>query len=358
MRRWLCSLTLVLATLVLAGPFGCPVSHVDLCEAQMQATCQFQFRCCKAEERLTGMFVAFPYMANEGECIERATGYCKLLSAANDDAAAAGRLRFDGDKGKECVAALEAARDSCDIVALGEATTTADGDPGPCAEVSEGLVEDGEACASSGECASEGAYCDIDYEDPDLNEELGTRDGECVGPGDVGDDCESRPCQDGLECIFDGTDSSYTCTALPGVGEPCPSFQCQEGLGCAYDTVAGENRCQQPAGLGEDCAGTGLCEVPLVCTYDQTTFEQTCEAPPDVGEPCPMYQCALGAFCNDTAGTPGTCEAQVAAGGECDPDLYDQCAGEDSYCDDAEAPPVCRDYGAPDPVDPDQCTGN
>ncbi len=357
MLRWLATLPLIVSTLVLAGPFGCPISHVDTCEAQMRTMCEFQFRCCDVEERLTGTFASFPYVSSEGECIDRVSGYCKLLTAANDDAVAAGRLKFNSDKAKECVSALEEARDSCDLQALTDASSSTADDPGPCAEISEGLVDEGDACASTAECAGEGSSCEIQNEDPDINEELGTRDGECVGPGGVGDDCESRACRNGLTCTYDGAASTYTCTELPGLGEPCPAYQCAEGLGCGYDSTAGENRCQTPGGPGDDCAATGLCAVPLVCTYDQVTYQQTCQSPPSIGEPCPLSQCDVGAFCDTTAGTPGTCEAQVERGGECDPNLYGQCGGEDAYCDQQASPPVCADYGVTEQVDPDQCNG-
>lgn len=358
MRRCLRAFTVVFAAFALGGPFGCPVTHVDACEEQLRITCEFQFRCCDAEERLTGMLRAFPYIASEAECIERIAGYCKTLVAGNDDAVAAGRMRFDGARSQECLGALREARDSCDYQAFNEANSSTTDEPGPCSEISVGLVEEGEACASSAECADEGAVCEIDYEDPELNEELGTRDGECVGPGGVGDDCSERTCQDALVCVYDTETNAYTCQELPGLGEPCPAFQCEEGLGCGYDTATSENRCMEPAGLGESCATGGVCAEGLVCTYDPVTYEQTCENAPGIGEPCPSYACVEGAFCNDAASTPGTCEAQVAPGGECDPNVFDQCAGESSWCDDEQSPAVCVDYGAEEPVDDDICDGN
>lgn len=357
MIRWLPTLLVLLSTLALAGPFGCPVSHVDTCEAQLRATCEFQFRCCDTEERLTGILRSFPYVATEGECIDRIAGYCQMMSAANDDAVEAGRLKFNNDKAQECVSALQSAREECDLQAFTEASSATEDERGPCAEVNEGLVEEGDACASDAECASEDSYCEIDFEDPDINEELGTRDGECVGPAGEGDNCDDRPCQDDLACTFDGATGESSCLALPGLGEPCPNFQCDDGLGCGYDTATAEYRCQQPAGLGESCAEGGLCAVPLLCTYDPVSYEQTCENPPAIGEPCPSFSCEEGAFCNDTASSPGTCEAQVEPGGECDPVLFDQCAGDSGYCDEGMSPPVCADYDEPEPVDPDQCNG-
>lgn len=355
MLRVVSAVAVLFSSLLLAGPFGCPVSHVDLCEEQLRVTCEFQFRCCDAEERLTGMFASFPYVATEAECVERISGFCRAQSAAADDAAAAGRLRFNGAKAQECLAALREARDSCDQTAFDEAGSSVEGEVGPCAEASEGLVAEGDACASTTECADEDAICEVDYDDPDLNEELGTRDGECVGPGGEGDDCETRDCREGLRCLYDTADSTYTCQALPGLGEPCPAFECVEGLGCGYDSTSGEYRCMEPAALGETCA-SGVCEEGLVCTYDPVTFEQTCENPPSVGEPCPNYACEPGAYCDDSAASPGTCAAQVPRGGECDPNVFEQCAGEGSWCDDEQSPPVCTGFDEPD--DPDRCNGN
>lgn len=319
MRRWLSSVSVLFASLLLAAPFGCPGNNVEQCEAQMRLFCELQFRCCTAEERLTTTFSTIPYVTSEGECVDIATSYCRTYGAGLDDAVAAGRLRYDAAKGQECIAALLAARDACDYAAYVEATAFPDDTPGLCTQTTEGLVAAGDACADDAECAGEGSYCDIDWDDPEINEELGTQDGECVALGGEGEDCSEVLCGEGLYCATSAEGGASTCAVLPGLGEACPDLACAGDLACSFDTATSTYRCVEPPGIGDEC---------------------------------PAFQCAAGAFCNDVI-DPAVCEAQVEPGGECDPELFDQCAG-DEVCDDTTTPPVCSNGTR---VDPELCNG-
>lgn len=308
----------ILVTLFLASILGganCPNNQVALCEAQFRALCELEFRCCTAEERLenSNLFLGFfsSYVTSEGECIDRLSGICKTTGSV-DEAVALGRVEFDATKAQECVAALHEARDSCDLPGFFEAASTTDEDS-PCFGITTGLVKDGDACAEDREC-EEGATCVISFDNPDIDEKLGAKEGECVGPAGVGESCEERACAEGLTCAF--RDAGEVCIDPPGVGEPCPDFECDEGLACEFDDV---------------------------------TFENVCRPLPGNGEPC-TFECTTGFFC-DTADS--TCAAQKDAGEACNPDNFDECV-EDAFCDSQSS--TCESLGGTTVPD-DICQG-
>ncbi|OGQ22356.1 MAG: hypothetical protein A2138_10555 [Deltaproteobacteria bacterium RBG_16_71_12] len=234
------------ATAPLAG-FGCPDKPISTCEAMMRAQCEFAFRCCDAEERLDGsapVGLAGGYVTSEGECVDRAIGACKLFAGVNEDSVALGRMTFDGEAANACLAGMNAARDQCDwsqaqlVQRAGQACSRALG---------VGAVEPGDTCATSAECRL-GGTCEIDYEDPDVNEDVGAIEGECADAGDDGDDCTDRPCGPGLLC------NDGECEPTPAEGDDCfGGAVCGPGLYCD------NNECTVPKNNGDDCEQSYEC---------------------------------------------------------------------------------------------------
>lgn len=253
----------VIAALPMLG-FGCPDKPVSSCEAMMRAQCEFAFRCCDAEERLDGSapigIGGGSYVTSEGECVDRSVGVCKVFGGSADESVALGRMTFDAEAANQCLAGLNAARDQCDsTLALlvqrpGQACSRALG---------VGAVEPGDTCAISSECRL-GGNCVIDYQDPDVDEELGALEGECDDLGDDGDDCTSRGCGTGLLC------NAGECEPMPAEGDDCfggavcgPGLYCDNGE-CVIPKAPGESceqsfECLSSACEDGECAGDGVC---------------------------------------------------------------------------------------------------
>ncbi len=259
----LINVVVVIAAALPTLGLGCPDKPTSTCEAIMRAQCEIAFRCCDAEERLDGLApgISGAYINNEAECIERSVGTCRYLSASNDDAVTLGRMTFDAEAATACLAALNGARDQCDLslVALAQRG------PGQvCGRaLGVGAVEPGEACARSTECRLGGA-CVFDAE-PTVDEELGAVEGQCSDVGEDGDDCGARPCGTGLYC------AEGSCAPLPGQGDPCvggalcANGHFCDGTSCEPFRAAGEDctqgfQCLSAECDDGDCAGAGVCD--------------------------------------------------------------------------------------------------
>lgn len=237
----------VAATLPLLG-LSCPTSPVSTCEAMLRAQCEFSFRCCDAEERLDGSApsgtLGGSYVTSESECAERSIGLCKAFAGGNDDSVRLGRMTFDGEAASACIAAINAARDQCDSSLMFDAQRSGQS----CSRaLGVGAVEPGDTCAAAGECRL-GGSCVIDLEDPELNEEEGAAEGECVELADEGDDCATTTCGAGLVC------DSGECEPLPAEGEDCFA-----GSACAAGLFCDDGECAVPKANGEDCDSAFEC---------------------------------------------------------------------------------------------------
>jgi hypothetical protein len=285
------ALATVLAALAGAGgavgAVGCARTHRGLCEEQVRARCELAYRCCTdANERFAVLPASLTgYATSEGECFDRLAPACRAQDGL-DDAVALGRMQLDQELAAGCVDALHAARASCDVAAFDAALTARPGAPldeaPACVRASSGVVDNGEACGSSLECAP-GGFCDFGFNTAPFNDELAAFEGACLAPSGAGEECGAIGCAQGLVCLRD------RCEVPPGDGEACPDFVCAAGNVCNAANV--------------------------------------CEAFPGLGETC-TFQCVDGAFCapSDVEGEPGTCTPQRAPGDVCGGGVFDECA--------------------------------
>ncbi len=338
----------LLSVLLLSGFNACATDPIGLCEAQAKARCELAFQCCKDKERIENAAALGlqQYMNSEGECVDRLSGVCTLAAGGTNDSVNLGRTKFDVDKANACVDALNTARDACSINDFNAALVGDD-----CGSTLEGLVADGDDCANDGECADHG-FCNLgDLSDPDVDKELGSLVGQCIGPSGDGESCEApRSCADGLECDFNTTPPS--CFTPPGAGDQCRNGACAEGLFCSF----ADNTCQTPPGGGQPCPDF-VCADGFTCAFDSAAGTDTCQPLPGIGEQCPSFACASGAFCDSSAGFPGTCAAQKNAGETCTGNDAGECKGDTSFCDTSQSPPRCASFDGTPPTDLDICTG-
>jgi hypothetical protein len=197
------------------------------CEEAQQIQCEFTFRCCEDDERYA--YGAGAYVTSEGECAEQAKRICAFFAGV-DESIAAGRSEFDAELADTCINQAREKRDSCDPNYEFDDECSSAG-----FFFAKGLVEDGDTCATSFECA-DGGDCVIerndDYTPKDVDAETGNVEGECVVPPGEGDACPEGTCQSGLYCDF--TDN--TCKAQKENGEPCADYDECESYNCDFDT--------------------------------------------------------------------------------------------------------------------------
>ena len=261
---WL-SLSLALAVSgCLRFPTNDPIAN---CVEQYKIYCAFAYQCCVDEDERE-KFAGFAFVAHrsEGECVDAYTNLCEALGTSQRISVERGRIEPDADKIQGCLDARREAKDECDLEAFLEENDD-------CNEQFVGVVEDGDTCISSSECA-EGGTCEIETNDEgdprDVDEELAVGEGECVEPPGEGDACPDYVCAEGLFC--DGE----TCRRLPGEGDPCPEFICAEGLGCADPNGDFEYTCEELLANGQSCTDDGECRSDFC-----DPAEGVCAALPD-----------------------------------------------------------------------------
>lgn len=212
--------------------------------------------------------------------------FCGPADSGADDkrrAVLAGRMRFDAQKAKTCVPALEAYAPADCWGAAADFDADLDRLLAACAGVLVGTVADGGDCVFSGECPA-ASYCDAT---------AAVCPGHCVHRRGVGGACSAvANCEDGLACI------GSKCTQRAGPGEGCDvSHPCRGGLFCEGGHCAG------PAAEG---AGCSLADA----------------------------SCGHGLYCAKAAAGDGSCAPRLAAGASCEKGSKDvlgvaspQCAG-------------------------------
>lgn len=251
----------LIATALACGP-SATTDPVANCVEQQKLYCAFAYRCCvDVEERERFAGFAFVAHRNEGECVEAYTDLCEAFGSAQRISAERGRIAMDADKVTGCLATRQAAVDDCDL----EAYSAPEED---CTAQVEALVEDGDACIASYECA-EGGTCVIDYDDEgeprDVDEELGVAEGECEEPPGVGEECPDFQCAEGLYCDGD------VCQRYPAAGEECPNFVCADGLSCQDPDGDFDYTCEPLLANGEEC------DVNSECASGYCAPEGECE---------------------------------------------------------------------------------
>lgn len=302
-----------------AGPEA-PTGVLETCVATTEALCARFAECGAAEPALPSFCsgdVATACAAEVGEArksVER------------------GAARFDAKAAQACVQAVRSApclsSGGLDRGAL------------PACDPVTGLVAEGAACFSQGECQP-GLACDASG---------ATCPGHCLELPGASEPCSPLGCAPGYFCLYG--EAEGVCTALAHDGQPCAASDgCDPGLLCAAGTcvapgTSGEAcdlehscqpplacqdaQCADPAALGAPCEPEGvLCAPGLVCApAGPSTY--ACRSPALKDAPCSAsYQCqaglvCAGAVCAAPGGAGAPCqsaeECAAAQGLTCDPD--------------------------------------
>ncbi len=328
--------TLMMVTALLLASCGGSdsVSIDEYADTFRDSLCRFLVKCGDVENLAT--------------CRKINIGIDLFLSASARAAIDMGKIDYDGGNAQSCLDAF--ASRSCDVTS--ESNRAA---PASCQGITRGTVHGDAACASSDECIS--LICDI----PSCNMAccMGTCFGD-VAPGNakIGQSCQNAFCEAASFC----DEATLLCTALKPQGAFCAnSDECRFGLDCDQNAVCnalpapGEACTGQCRDVGTTCSRTSRTCVKVVLAGGACTPQGGecsplygcdatghCSAGPAVGAPCPDNFCGDDrAFCDTTAGTPGTCTLPKANGAACQFDS--QCDGH--YCDAATrvcaAEPIC-----------------
>jgi hypothetical protein len=221
--------------------------------------------------------------------------------------------------------------------------------------------------------------------------------GTCVAPAQLNDDCSTRSCARGLECVNTGPNSNVClsgdvgalclndsdcdeenycgqeqkCVADRGVNVPCTSnSQCAFPTTCVneasgpgtclhVDTVGAacdgfcrgdlyckqgvdeggitQGTCEAALGLDQSCSNGERCTTGLYCS----NLTQTCKPFAELGQPCEPRRCVPGVVCSaelPSGVNPPVCVEPNAVGGEC---------AEDEHCQTDICNPLdgkCQEY--------------
>lgn len=189
-------------------------------------------------------------------------------------------------------------------------------------EIAEG-TQDG-PCRLTGEACDTGLLCSVLYPSTEAQ-------GVCKRPVAVGATCVAGDlCARGSTCIASPTDNTRgTCTMDGSSGGICNVGRapCGMGLSCTVSIPAPDNTglCRPTLMPGMECDPalvTGVCAVGSSCRLSPTEMNPgryQCFAAGTQGGACRATSPACDASLTCSATTGGTCRAQVALGGACDP---------------------------------------
>ena len=291
---------------------GVPMSQ--LAGALAVARCNYLSRC----------FALAPYVADE--CVDAVTNsgtwsyqICGLVSGNLEcttstityaDPSTAllyavdeGLVRYDAQRGGQCIAALLA--EGCNSSELfeeipacaGVFTCTVATDGGGIGAPDGGTADGGSACSAYLFDSNPIATCATDNDCVDVT-------GYPQGPHCVGGICTASPC---------GITGDDGCVSFAGIGQPCqgnaysilnsqaetPTETCAPGLACQGATTdGGLGTCVVPKDVAGACTTAAGCKPGLVCGCGGV-----CEIPPSTG-PCVAGMCEMGvAYCDFSTNT-------------------------------------------------------
>ncbi len=330
------------ASPLLLVALGCSSSSTalsDLTEALHQARCDHLTRCgtspdetiCLALARLAPDLRVVPDVSVQG-------------------AIAAHKIRYDGHRASQCVAAIAA--QSCEVTAHDVRVLAS-----ACVEMFTGTLAGGERCSIDAECAS--ATCELPGDCPERACCVGScraaqaagaagaacaKDHDCdkglvcglsqtcLEPAGQDAPCDlDRDCQDGLACLGVAANVRGACKPLPALHEPCPYQRCgSENLRCDDAT----HTCVTLGVVGDACAKFSDCAFGLACE----TASHTCRVYPTLGMPCDST-CTGDAFCAIDDSGSGTCMPLLANGSPCNGNQ--QCVS--AFCEDGPVFRSCID---------------
>lgn len=319
----------------------------------LDSFCESAYQC--PEEQDTGSLLIASRFETEEACKANIAAAFGPISAGPAESIAKdverGLIEFDGKKAKECIDAFRRAVESDPCA--GPFSPTFE-EPEACEEAAQGTQEDGAPCDSDGHCVS--GYCDTDA---DVGEDV-CYGGQCAEAPTTellaeGESCASPDAEcDGskdLVCDLDENGQSLVCVKAGSraENEPCRSASaCSPGLACSDEECVSLTLGAQ----GEACdLQTSVCQPGLICHVESFIIgelDASCEAPLDQGAECYFdVSCKKDLQCEGAdleTGTSGTCDALLAAGGECSSALEceDGLACVDDECAVPEQEPYCE----------------
>ncbi|MCP4503224.1 MAG: hypothetical protein GY822_25080 [Deltaproteobacteria bacterium] len=238
----------VLFTSILLNITACsgPYDPAGLGNTIADSRCRFIYDCCSAAERFTfGFFSVNASIAeNKDECIAETRKFHGAYLTALEESRIEGRIEWDSAAAESCFGDAVAAADECNAELFYAADLGCDSN-----DFAIGLVESGDPCYESYECATDGAVCEIERVTDD-GDNIYTAKGKCVDPLVAGDSCSTSTtgCAPGLYCDF----LEDECTAYSSVGGDCSVGACD--LSEAYCSFnAAEFRCRALKSGGDDC---------------------------------------------------------------------------------------------------------
>jgi hypothetical protein len=311
------------------GGGGTPIGDVPAMLAA--ATCDIFIECAGA---------AFTELALGGDCLGDLTRvFANGDFAIYGAAITGGRMRYDGARVGECIAAIRA---------LGCRFAT-ERFPDVCEEVFDGVAAAGEPCSFDAECAGrafcagrettcpgtctaqggEGAACLDDGEcAPGLL--CQQRDHVCGLPVAAGEPCggtTARACDAGALCMGEMGDTPGRCVDLRSrmtaeAGASCNLMDgpwCVEGVSCAVPGPIGQS-CRTEVASGADCnfGVPDMCPSGEYCPADPTAFRFSGSCTPLPAADAPCADVLFGRRCADHSTCDAdTCRAVSENGGPC-----------------------------------------
>ena len=174
--------------------------------------CQQIFQCCDSTEIMDQFQGLNPPITTESGCVNSYQGLFQALLLPQMQASIDnGRMVYHADLAGACIDAL----DGLTCAEFSGFSSSSGVAPAGCSDPFEGLVADGDPCASDNECQS--SYCE-----------------------------------------GDSSSQEGTCKQLPGDGAACPDFDCADGFWCDFATGGGT--CVATKADGTDCNGNDECQ--------------------------------------------------------------------------------------------------
>ncbi len=288
----------------LADPCADDIAFEDMTACYLAAICDMNVRCY-------GMFGTIE------ECIDAGSGLfdVDMLFRRIGDAIGADRVSYDGEAAAECLASIHTA--DCALLQEG------DGPPGPaCDQVFTGLVDAGNTCYSSDDCADNGTC----GQTGDCY--LQCCAGLCQARAGLGSNCESTSCVEGAHCVYTPGAGFYLCQTGEA-NSPCGSdWECDTDFWCDVD---GGGLCTADLPADSSCSDDAQCPLPQLCVGDDTSSGLgTCARADTLSAACDD-ECYGPYYCLANPNELGECANLPGEGQSCA--LSYRCAGSHLRCD-------------------------
>lgn len=236
-------------------------------------------------------------------------------------AVSAGKVEFDPEQARSCLAVAEAF--PCGLASGDGYVARLDA---ACEPVFVGRVAAGDTCFADVECQGDSRCDTADCADACCP-------GTCVAaepepePAAVGEDCGQAPCVSTAYCHRDLAAGTAVCRDRVDAGDTCAAFgACVQGAVCDLDPASGQGTCVVPPGPGESCDPDSLFVPCDRRDHHCAPSEASCRPKPGPGQDCDPaggVECVEYAACVD-----GTCVKRPGMDDACQPESASSCLGD------------------------------